>query len=145
MDTGVVFELIWSDPDVHKIRISGSNGKFSGVSEVYEVINGLAEAATQLEGFPLDRRDHRSLEFGNSGPKTAGGYVNLNFYCTDLAGHAVVEASIESDYEKREKAQTVHFISKVEAAAVDRFVSGLRQMESSQRGTARLEGSTPCW
>jgi hypothetical protein len=87
----------------------------------------------------LDPRDHRSLEFGSPGPNTAGGYVNLNFYHMDLAGHAVVEAKIESDDKKFKKAQTAHFIAKVEAAAVDRFVSELKRMESRQKGAARLK------
>jgi hypothetical protein len=38
MDTGLLFEFIWSDPDVYEIRISGSNGDFSSAAEVYEGI-----------------------------------------------------------------------------------------------------------
>ena len=139
MHMGFLFEIIWSDTDVYEIRISGSNGDFSGAADVYEGIGDLAEAAAQLEGFPLDPRDHRSLEFGSPGQNTAGGYVSLNFYCMDLAGHAVVEAKIESDDKNFKKAQTAHFIAKVEAAAIDTFVSELKQMESSQTGKARLK------
>jgi hypothetical protein len=46
------------------------------------------------------------LVFGASGNEFAGGFVELEFYCTDGAGHAALRTTIESDYGNRESAES---------------------------------------
>ena len=138
MESGFRFEVRWSDADVFNIRISAWNGAFGGSTAVYVPIGGLAEAATTLEGFPRDPSDKRELQFGAFGPGWAGGAVSMAFYCKDAAGHALVEARIESEHGGTPKAQSALFFVPVEATKVDTFVEGLRRLEACKEGTAAL-------
>src|SRR5271163_3556012 len=52
----------------------------------------------------------------------AGGAVSMAFYCKDAAGHALVEARIESEHGGTPKAQSALFFVPVEASALDAFV-----------------------
>ena len=141
MERGFRFELEWSDADVFEIRISAWNGKFGGSTAVYVPLGGLKEAATKIEGFPRHPSDKRELQFGVFGHKWAGGAVNMLFYCRDAAGHALVEAKIESQHGGTPKAESALFFVSVEATAVDAFVEDLRRLEADQSGTAILGSS----
>jgi hypothetical protein len=141
MEIGFRFEVRWSDADVFDVRISGWNGAFGGLTSVYVSIGGLAEAAAKLEGFPIHPTDKRELQFGAFGPEWAGGAVSMAFYCKNSAGHALVEARIESEHGGRPKAQAALFFVPVEASAVDAFVEGLRRLEADREGTAALRAS----
>jgi hypothetical protein len=141
MEIGFRFEVRWSDADVFDIRISAWNGAFGGSAAVYVPIGGLAEAATKVEGFPRHPLDKRELRFGAFGPEWAGGAVSMVFYCKDAAGHALVEARIESEHRGTPKAQSALFFAPVEATAVDALVADLRRLEADRRGTAVLRTS----
>jgi hypothetical protein len=145
MDTGFRFEVIWNDDDVFKVRVSAWNGAFGGSADAYVAIGGLTEAAAKLDGFPLQPSDTRELQFGAFGPEWAGGAASMCFYCKDAAGHALVEARIESDHLRDHsggnKAQSVFLVAPIEANAVDSFVSDLRRLEADQCGVALLRAS----
>jgi hypothetical protein len=141
MEIGFRFEVKWSDADIFDIRISGWNGAFGGSTAVYVPIGGLKEAATKVEGFPRHPSDKRELQFRVFGHEWAGGAVNMLFYCKDAAGHALVEAKIESEHGRTPKAESALLFVCVEAAAVDAFVADLRRLEAGQSGTAILRAS----
>ncbi|MFZ0310256.1 MAG: hypothetical protein WCA76_08890 [Candidatus Sulfotelmatobacter sp.] len=141
METGFSFEVKWRDADLLEIRISGWNGAFGGSTDVYVPIGGLKNAATKVEGFPRHPLDKRELQFGVFGHKWAGGAVNMLFYCADAAGHALIEAKIESEHGGTPKAESALFFVSVEASAIDRFVADLRRLEADQSGTAILKAS----
>jgi hypothetical protein len=141
MEIGFRFEVRWSDADIFDIRISAWNGAFGGSTSVYVPIGGLAEAATKLEGFPRHPSDKRELQFGAFGAEWAGGAVSMAFYCKDAAGHALVDARIESEHGGTPKAQSALFFVPVEASAVDAFVEDLRRLEADREGTAALRVS----
>jgi hypothetical protein len=141
MAIGFRFEVKWSDADVFDVRISAWNGAFGGSTSVYVPTGGLAEAATKLEGFPRHPSDKRELQFGAFGPEWAGGAVKMAFYCKDAAGHALVEARIESEHGGTPEAQSALFFVPVEASAVDAFVDDLRRLEADRKGTAELRVS----
>lgn len=141
MEIGFRFEVKWTDADVFEIRISAWNGAFGGSTAVYVPIGGLNEAATKIEGFPRHPSDNRELQFGAFGPEWAGGAVNMLFYCRDAAGHALVDARIESQHGGTPNAQSALFFLPVEATAVDAFVADLRRLETDGRGIAVLRGS----
>ncbi|MGA2340444.1 MAG: hypothetical protein ABSF75_11140 [Terracidiphilus sp.] len=141
MDRGFHFEVIWNDDDVFEVRVSAWNGAFGGSADIYVAIHGLAEAAEKLEGFPRQPSDRRELQFGDFGPQSAGGAASMCFYCKDAAGHALVEARIESDHRGVNKAQSVVLVASIEANAVDSFVSDLRRLEADRRGIALLKVS----
>jgi hypothetical protein len=144
MDTEFRFEVRWNDEDVFDVRVTAWNGTFGGSANVYVAIGGLREAAAKLEGFPHQPSDKRELEFGAFGPKFAGGAASMHFSCKDAAGHAFLEARIESEYDTTEKAQSVTLFGTVEAAAIDTFVSELRRLEVERHGVAhlRISGTT---
>lgn len=139
MQPGFQFSLLWYDQDVLGVHVSASNLKFSGTANVYEAIGGLAEAADKLEGFPRNPTDSRELEFGSFGPKTAGSAVSMRFYCKGGAVRTYVEASIESDHRCFPTAETVHLFAAVEPAAIDIFVSQLRDLKRNRQGVAELK------
>jgi hypothetical protein len=64
----------------------------------------------------------------------------MRFHCVDGAGHAYVEASVDSNYQRGGTIQTVLLAMPVEAAAVDTFVCELERLESERSGTALLRG-----
>jgi hypothetical protein len=143
MDTGFRFEIIWNDNDVFEVRAAAWNGQFGGAADVYVQIGGLAAAAAKLEGFPNEPSDTREILFGAFGADWAGGAVSMRFYCKDAAGHAFVEARIESDYNGAHTAQSVHLFAAIEATAVDTFAIELRRLETNLRGIAVLRASGP--
>src|SRR6266404_6342584 len=96
--TGFRFQAIWFDNDVIQLCVSAWNGTFGGVADIYEALGDLEEAAAQLRGFPRNPSDSREIIFGNFDRKFAGGGVSMRFHCVDGAGHAYVEATIDSNY-----------------------------------------------
>jgi len=64
----------------------------------------------------------------------------MRFYCADSAGHAYVQAKIESEFESAGVVQYAIISMPVEAAAIDSFVVDLRRLEKERYGIARLEG-----
>ena len=144
MNLGLQLKYLWHDVDVFEIEAVASNGKFSGASDAYVSIGGLAEAAETVKGFPRDLSDVREFEFGAFGRESAGGAVHVRFSCMDGAGHAVVELRFESEYERNagsdwnRPAETANFFGKVEASAVDDFVAELRLLEENKSGVASL-------
>jgi hypothetical protein len=100
--------------------------------------NQLSEAAETLQGFPRDSSDTRDILFGAFGANFAGGGVRQRFFCKDMAGHTVVEATIEADYQLAEITERATVIANIEPAAVDQFVVELRRLEIELSGTAAL-------
>jgi hypothetical protein len=144
MTVGLQLKYLWHDLDVLELKVSASSGKFSGTAETYVSIGGLAEAADALNGFPRDLSDVRELKFGEFGRGFAGGAALLRFFCKDSAGHAVIELRIESEHERNTgsrwnlQEQNAHFLSEIEASAVDDFVAELRLLEVNKSGMASL-------
>jgi len=120
--------------------VSAWNGRFGGTAEIYEAIGDLEETAAQLRGFPRSPSDRREITFGNFDPKCAGGGVNLRFHCIDRAGHAWVQAKIDSNYVSGGTVQTVLLAMPVEPAAIDTFVQELCAIGANRTGTAHLKG-----
>jgi hypothetical protein len=65
----------------------------------------------------------------------------MRFFCIDQAAHARVEVQIESDRLTDERPQSATMWLSVEAAAIDRFVEGLRRLEAEKSGIATLTAS----
>ena len=68
------------------------------------------------------------------------GGVRLKFYCINKAGHAYVEAKIESEAESAGVVQLALIAMPVEAAAIDDLVRALAHRESDELGVAQLDG-----
>jgi hypothetical protein len=121
------------------VPIHTRNRKQGGTADVYmglEFLDGLAE---KLNGFPRTVTDIRDVTIGGFGPRSAGG-VGMKFHCVDGAGHAVVEARIDSGDLSGLPRQTASLIISVGASAVDSFVEELRRVGPERAGIARLKG-----
>lgn len=140
MDIGIEFRLIWFDNDVLNLTVLAWNGFFGGAAEIFEAIGDLRAAADQLRGFPANPTDERVLVFGNFDRRCAAGGVRMRFHCVDGAGHAYVEATIDSNYIHGGTIQTAVLAMPVEATAVDIFVAELERVEVQRTGAAHLKG-----
>ena len=138
MSTGLKIGYLWHDSDVIEVRVTAENARYRGTADVYVGTDGLIEAAATLEGFPKDRRDKREVIFGAVGKQFAGGAVRLEFYCSDLAGHAAFCAMIEGDYGQREVTESATVCVEFEPAALDKFVVELKRVEIEHQGSASL-------
>jgi hypothetical protein len=138
MFVGFEFQLLWHDDDVLNLSVKAWNGAFGGAADVYEAIGNLQKAAEELRGFPTDPSDTREITFGNFDRKFAAGGVRMRFHCVDGAGHAYVDATIDSNYLTGGTIQTAVLAVPVEAAAVDKFLQELEQLEKARAGSAHL-------
>jgi len=152
MEVGFVLERIYEDRDVLELRVSGWNGAFGGVADVYVGIGRLGEVATILHGFPSAVKDNREFTLGVFGGEFAGGALSMRFYCRDSSAHVVVESRIESSCESEGTRQSAVLCLSTEAAAIDLFVEELRNLDVNRARVARLNGAvvagpvnTVCW
>ncbi len=138
MIRGVHLEHADIDRDYVKLRITASNGMFSGSVAVYGDTSALNDSATKLEGFPQRSLDQCTLEFGTFQPGYAGGGVRMIFQCTDRAGHIQLQLKMESDHNEDIPSQSVSLLLPIEAASIDTFVQELRTMDADRKATATL-------
>lgn len=138
---GLQFKVIYADDHLMQIHVSAWNGAFGGAAEVYVGIGQIEQIAGNLEGFPKDIRDAREVVLGAFGSQSAGGGLNMLFYCADQAGHTYVDLSIESEPSSTGKVQSVTCALPVEAAGIDSFVSELRRLGANRAGEAYLRGT----
>lgn len=130
METGVDVSVLWADNDVVELRFSASNGRFSGVADLYVDHDALPRLAKTLRGFPALASDRRVYEFGTFETSFAGGGVRMVFRCLDTSGHAVVEILIRTDPGQLDgREETASLAINVEAAAIDKFVDEVGRME----------------
>lgn len=140
MNPGLKVSYLWHDNDVVEVRITAENAGFRGSADVYVGTDGLLEAATILAGFPQDSLDKREVVFGAAGKGFAGGFVHLEFYCKDMAGHAEFRATIEGDYGERELAESATVYVDFDPAVLDEFLAELQRLEKGHRGSAAMTG-----
>ncbi|HTF66154.1 MAG TPA: hypothetical protein VK638_26050 [Edaphobacter sp.] len=138
MNVALKVAYLWHDHDVIEVRVQVENVEFRGTADVYVGAGELLEAAALLEGFPSDNLDKREVVFGATGKEFTGGFVRLEFYCRDGAGHAAFCATIEGDYGHRDSTETAIVHVSFEPAALDAFLLQLRQVEKDHSGSASL-------
>jgi hypothetical protein len=142
MIAGLQVNFLWNDYDVIEISINASNGEFAGKTKAYASRGGLAEAASILEGFPRQISDTREVELGSFEPNSAGGGISMKLSCRDGAGHAALDLRIASEGPSASwwncPVQSVHLFAKVEAAAIDDFMTELRRLDADQAGSTFL-------
>ena len=140
MNNGIEVEVIWLDQDVLEFRCCCSNGRFSGHAEIYLSHDKLSELAQGLSGFPSHTKDSRDFELGTFNPDHANGGIRMHFCCTDSQGNAAVEVKLRGDACKGlGELESVALRIPVQAAAIDSFVSQIKQMEKLVGATAYLQ------
>jgi hypothetical protein len=137
-EPGFWLDVIYHDSDLLQLRVTAWNGAFGGATELYVAIGELEQIAVKLAGFPKSFADAREFVLGAFGPEFAGGGVSTRFYCLDRAGHSYLECKIESDEKSAGVLQIATLVMPIEAAAVDRFVEGMRRIGKDRAGTALL-------
>jgi hypothetical protein len=140
VNNGIEVEVIWLDQHVLEVLLSCSNGRFSGHAEIYLSHDKLSEMAEALRGFPSHTKDSRDFELGTFNPDHADGGIRMHFCCTDSVGHTVVEVKLRGDACKGlGELESVALRIPVQAAAIDSFVSQIKQMEKLVGATAYLQ------
>jgi hypothetical protein len=143
MKHGLRFEYLYHDNDIIEIRIVADNGPFRGTADAYIGRDALTDVAEGLKGFPKGSSDRREFELGGFGPTFAGGAVRLSFYTKDMAGHIVIEVTVEADNRQLDKAEHATVIADIEAAAIDQFMLELQSLEDKLEGAATLTFEMP--
>jgi len=132
---GIKLEIVWFDQDIVEFQLTCSNGRFSGVTEIYVGHDDLPKLVDALKGFPTAPSDVRELELGTFNPKHADGGVRLRCYCKDSVGHGVVEVKLRGDAcAGLGEPESVALLFPVEAAGIDSFLEEVRSMDSEQIG-----------
>jgi hypothetical protein len=138
MPAGLHIKYLYHDNDIIEVEVFVGNSRFCGTARVYVGIGQLSEAAALLKGFPQRSSDTREVVLGAFGREFAGGGVRLHFYCKDLAGHAVVEATIEADHIGEKPAESAVVLANIEPASLDLFLPQLLLLEAELNGVASL-------
>jgi hypothetical protein len=139
--TGLRFTYLYHDSDIIELRIIADNGMFGGTTNVYVGVGELHKAVAALSDFPKSRDDAREFVFVAFGADSAGGAVRLQLYRKDLAGHVVLQATIEADFNRKGANQSAVVIADFELAALDRFLIELQLVEENLSGNAELKFS----
>jgi hypothetical protein len=139
VESGLDFEVIWSDQQLIEVVFSCSNGHFSGRAEIYLSHRAFEELAEVLRGFPSTGTDSREVQLGTFDSSHADGGVKMKFGCSDAVGHAVVEVKLRGDgSEALGELESVALRIPIEPAAVDSFVQQLIAMDSTIGARASL-------
>ena len=139
MEGFLKLEPIWEDESLLEIRISATNGKFSGETECYTSRAEIAELGSALNGFPVS--PDSKVEFKTGGNPNLS-FFSLNFYCADSLGHVSVRVRINhnENYSSDEiERYSVEFDLRVEPSHIDRFVTLLDQVVKEELGSVTAE------
>ena len=121
-------EVIAEDDPLVWVVLRASNGRYAGTTTSWVTLERIGQFATAIEGFPAAANDEREFSFGDrvdlAGPTRyprVSGFCGLEF-TYGAPGGATMRVGLEDD----ESDTAVSFRVHLEAAAVDRFVAGLR-------------------
>jgi hypothetical protein len=145
VENGINLEVIWFDEveDLLEVVFRCTNGYFSGRAEIYVSQDVLSKLANTLSGFPSRPDDFRDFELGTFNPKYADGGARMHFYCSDAAGHAVVEVKLRGDAcNGMGEVESVALRIPIQAAAVDNFIQQLKALGKTLGASASLRQIT---
>src|SRR5687767_3232249 len=86
-------EVIWKDEDMLELKVSVNNGRYSGITEVYDQKELLVDFANRLIDFP--KGDEILLHA--AGEKNSYAYFEMRFYQLDLTGKIGVQITLEEN------------------------------------------------
>lgn len=131
-------QIVWKDDDMFELKVTASNGRYFGTTEVYDTTESLFSFAQTLIGFP---KDNKKL-FHEAGNKGGYAYFSMNFYCIDNAGHIGVKINLENKVatEFRHEKDKLKLEIIAEPNAIDNFQKELSHLATNQTGIAILYG-----
>ena len=95
MDACFEFKIEWFDEQLMQVRVTASNGKFSGTTAFYGAPDEHLQLAKALKGFPSSKDEVRYFELGEFGEVKFGG-VKGRISQLDSTGHCKLELEINS-------------------------------------------------
>lgn len=132
-------QAIWKDNDIFELQITASNGRYYGITEVYETAKSLEEFVNRLSQFPQNGQ----FLFHESGQKDGYAYFSMKFYCLDDTGYLGLEVNLEENVATQFRPEEKHKLKleiKVKSAAIDNFQKELVQLAKKRDGIAILCG-----
>lgn len=133
-------EVVWKDEDMLETRVTACNGRYFGITEVYNDYEDLMKFAKLLKKFPKSTDSVLKYEAGD---KMSYAYFSMRFYCMDSVGHTGVQVHIEdnvaTEYRSEEKSELKLEI-KFEPSAIDTFQAELVTLAKNGEGKAVLIG-----
>jgi hypothetical protein len=132
-------KVIWKDDDMLELCVKVSNGRYSGITEVYDTPDSLFNFAKKLDGYPKDIYEL----YYEAGKKDSYSFFSMKFYKIDSAGHIGVEILLEenvsTEYRLEEKDKLkVEII--IVPSAIDDFQKELINMAKNGEGVSILNG-----
>ncbi|WP_019672460.1 hypothetical protein [Psychrobacter lutiphocae] len=131
-------EVIWKDEHMFELKVMANNGRYSGITEVYEVSDSLIKFVNDLNGFPLGKEKVTH----SCGEKDSYAYFKMEFYKIGLTGKCGVlitmEENVPTEFRKEEKDKLKMELI-VEPNAIDIFCDELKLLAESQSGIAKLK------
>ncbi|MDP2485697.1 hypothetical protein [Pseudoalteromonas marina] len=134
MESNVVISSIWEDESLFEVKVSGSNGKFTGEATCYTNRENILELAEILEVFPQKLSD--SFNF-STGKNDGISYFSISGFRTDGSGHillAIEIAHIVSFTNARTQNYKASFDLRAEPEGVNQFGRQLRKVACEPLG-----------
>lgn len=132
-------EVIWKDDDMLELKVSANNGRYSGITEVYDQKELLEDFANSLTGFPKGKETLTH----SAGEKNSYAYFEMRFYQLDPTGKIGVQITLEenvaTEYRESEKDKLILELI-AEPSAVDKFQKTLIRLAKTEEGIAELLG-----
>jgi hypothetical protein len=131
---------IWKDEHMFELKVTASNVRFFGETDVYDQFECLSEFAAELTNYPIGNK----TLFYEAGEKDCTGYFSMKYYPIEQNGHIGVQIELESKvttvYRPEEKNKLKIEII-VEPNAIDNFQKQLLSLVRNEEGSAILYGS----
>ncbi len=125
---------VWEDESLFEVRITASNGKFTGEARCYTIRDEIQKLASAIKGFPKSLSDQ--VEFSTYSSNDFS-YFTMKFACTDGLGHISVRIKV-ADIITYSNAPQVNNYSEfdiaVEPAAIDSFSTALSELSKARLG-----------
>lgn len=129
MDACFEFKIEWFDEHLMQVRVTASNGKFSGTTAFYGALDEHLQLAKALKGFPSSKDEVRYFELGEFGEVKFGG-VKGRISQLDSSGHCKLELEINSgDFYGRSAEGSARILLTFEPGSLDEFVAALQRIE----------------
>ena len=139
---GLELEIIWFDDDMLELRVSASNGRFSGQSTFYASLDEPMKFANHISGFPKSTGDVREYEFGGADLQGYGG-AKIRMSCKDGSGHLDIKVSISSTlFSDVQELETTSLHFATVPSEIDSFVDDLRKIQIRVGDNAKLQAAT---
>lgn len=138
--SGLELQVIWKDDDLLELKVSATNGRYFGTTEIYDTKESLIRLAASLTEFSANYQPI----FYEAGEKDGYAFWGMDIYLLDRSGRIGVRVNLEENSDDRDKNQEKKNKVKLEiqlyTAAIDRFRDELIELAQNQEGVASLYG-----